>query len=326
MGSRFFSPFRSYVAVVATLFLAFTLQPPAQADQAEDGKIAVVIDQAISRAGARVGVGSPLTLRLPRIESSHSGLFLGQMVGVDGKFDQMILLDSDLQRVFFADRSRVEINRNSLQKILRPYPQVDGTCTGYALHHLFAQMGVTRVAGNEQLAETFSTEARRTQFLVRAINDYYLATQHRNSILGIMKGYAREFGLRCEKEIFSDSIAAIHYVTEKTSRGIPVLISYFIGPDMVNGPYTLQDFASFTGSNGSRSLLDGRLWVPRKIGERQSGGHSVVAVATFEWRGRSEFLMLDSDWSEPRVWNASSILSGKVDFKNLEFYSCENER
>jgi hypothetical protein len=35
--------------------------------------------------------------------------------------------------------------------------------------------------------------------------------------------------------------------------------------------------------------------------------------------------MLDSDWSEPRIWDASDYLGGKVDFKNLEFYSCENE-
>lgn len=281
-----------------------------------ENKISVVIDQAVSRAGARVGVGSLMTLRLPGAKTAHSGIFLGQMIKADAKFDQMILLDSDQRRIIFADRAQVEINRNSLQKVLRPYPQVDGTCTGYALHHLFAQLGITRVAGNEQLAATFSSEFGRTQFLVRAINDYYLATQHRNSILGIMKGYGREFGLRCEKEVFRDATSAIRHVQEKTSRGIPVLISFYTGPNMVNAPFVLQNFAE-------AGTLDPRLWVPRQIGERQSGGHSVVAVAAFEHSGQSNFLMLDSDWSEPRVWNASSYLGGKTDLKNLEFYSCD---
>jgi hypothetical protein len=287
------------------------------------GKIDVIIDQALPRAGARVGVGSPLTLRLPGRTTTNAGLFLGQMIKVDGKLDQMILLDSDQRRVFFADRSQVEINRNSLQRVLRPYPQVDGTCTGYALHHLFAQIGTTRVAGNDRLAATFSTESGRTRFLVRAINDYYLATQHRNSILGIMKGYGEEFGLRCRKEIFHDPQSAIVHVNEKTSRGIPVLVSFFTGPDMVTAPFRLLDMSGSGGSNPAGNLLDPRLWVPRQIGERESGGHSVVAVAAFELRGRSNFLMLDSDWSEPRIWDASTYLGGKADLKNLEFYSCD---
>ncbi len=298
-------------AVVLCFFAGSASALPAQ-----ENKISVVIDQAVARGGAKVGVGSPMTLRLPGIQSAHSGLFLGQMIKVDGKLDQMILLDSNQRRILFANRAQVEINRNSLQKVLRPYPQVDGTCTGYALHHLFAQIGTTRVAGNAQLAATFSTEFGRTQFLVRAINDYYLATQRRYSILGIMKGYGREFGLRCDKEIFPDSNSAIRHVQEKTLRGIPVLVSFYTGPNMVNAPFNLQNFAD-------SGALDPRLWVPRQIGERQSGGHSVVAVATFEHAGRNHFLMLDSDWAEPRVWDASAYLGGKVDLKNLEFYSCD---
>ncbi|MBU6153111.1 MAG: hypothetical protein KGP28_02305 [Bdellovibrionales bacterium] len=306
-----------------SLFLLFFSAHPAVALQSDEGKISVVIDQAVPRAGARVGVGSPLTLRLPGFQSAHSGLFLGQMIKVDGKLDQMILLDSELQKVLFVDRGKVDLNRNSLQKILRPYPQIDGTCTGYALHHLFAQIGTTGVAGNAQLAATFSTEFGRTQFLVRAINDYYLATRRRNSILGIMKGYGKEFGLRCQKKIFDDAVSAIRHVQEKTSRGIPILISFFIGPNMVDSPYSLQNFSDDFNANDPRQFLDGRLWIPRKIGERESGGHSVVAVGSFESGGRSQFLMLDSDWSEPRVWDASGYLGGKVDLKNLEFYSCD---
>jgi hypothetical protein len=314
----------SFTKVLFSVFFLFFSASNSFALQSDEDKISVIIDQAFARAGARVGVGSSLTLRLPGVRSAHSGVFLGQMIKVDGKFDQMVLLDSDQKRIFFADRDQIEINRNSLQKVLRPYPQVDGTCTGYALHHLFAQIGTTSVAGNPQLAATFSTEFGRTQFLVRAINDYYLATQHRNSILGIMKGYGREFGLRCEKKIFQDSDSSIRYVNEKTAQGIPVLISFYTGPNMVNAPFSLQIFSGSGNRGSSQGLLDSRLWIPRQIGERQSGGHSVVAVASFEQNRHTAFLMLDSDWSEPRVWDASAYLGGKADLKNLEFYSCDS--
>ena len=139
-----------------------------------------------------------------------------------------------------------------------------------------------------------------------------------------MKGYGREFGLRCEKEIFQDTESAIRYVNEKTAQGIPVLISFYTGPNMVNAPFSLQIFSSSGNRGPLQGLLDSRLWIPRQIGERQSGGHSVVAVASFAQGRHTAFLMLDSDWSEPRVWDASAYLGGKADLKNLEFYSCDS--
>ncbi len=179
------------------------------------------------------------------------------------------------------------------------------------------ELGMARMYGNDALRSTFSSEQGRTQFLVRAINDYYIATQHRSSILGILKGYGKEFGLRCELKTFAERASAIHYVSEKNARGVPVLISFFIGPQMANSEFTLQDLSA------GRYLLDSRLWVPRKIGERNSGGHSVVAVASFEAKGRPRFLMLDSDWEQPRVWDASEYLGERTKMAEVEFYSCE---
>jgi len=308
------------VLLFRVFLLGAALSLSGHSQAGEDSKILVRIDQAVPRAGARVGVGSPVTLKFPADERAHGGFFLGQMVRLGGDRDQAILLDRERSRIFFVDRDKVDLPKLSYQKILRPYPQVDGTCTGYALHHMMAQTAIGGHVGNPRLNETFSTEQGRTQFLVRAINDYYLATQHRASILGILKGYGVEFGLKCEKRVFEDTQDALRYVEEKTSRGLPVMISFFVGPNMVHAPFTLQDLS------GPRRLLDSRLWVPRQIGERQSGGHSVVAVATFEWQGRTEFLMLDSDWAQPRVWDASAYLGGRVKFEELEFYSCEGTK
>ena len=279
--------------------------------------VVVQVDQAIPKAGARIGAGSRITLRFPQDPSAHSGVFLGQLVKSDGSLDQVMVLDEDRNRVFFIDRSRMDLPRGPLQHILRPYPQVDGTCTGYAMQHLMAQLSVTGVAGNPALKNTFSTEQGRTQFLVRAVNDYYIATQHRNSIAGILKGYASEFGLRCERKVFPDGVRALRYLREKTDRGIPVLMAYDIGPNMVNGDFTLQNLS------GPKRLLDQRLWVPRQIGERLGGGHSILAVSTFESRGKDEVLVLDSDWAEPRVWNPGIALADRTRMQDVEFHSCE---
>ncbi|NDG85635.1 MAG: hypothetical protein EBX52_11460 [Proteobacteria bacterium] len=176
---------------------------------------------------------------------------------------------------------------------------------------------MARTYGNDALRAVFSNEQGRTQFLVRAINDYYIATQHRSSILGILRGYGKEFGLRCELKVFGDGASAIQYISEKNSRGVPVLISFYIGPQMATSDFTLQDLSA------GRFLLDSRLWTPRKIGERNSGGHSVVAIASFEAKGRPRFLMLDSDWEQPRVWDADRYFGERTKMPEVEFYSCE---
>jgi hypothetical protein len=77
------------------------------------------------------------------------------------------------------------------------------------------------------------------------------------------------------------------------------------------------------GSKASR--LDGRLWLPRKTGERNSGGHSVVAVAAFEALGKKRLLMLDSDWAEPRIWDLELALGGRTDIGAIEFHSCSDK-
>ena len=300
-------------ALVRTIILFLMLAPGAWAQD----KITVRVDQAISRNNARVGIGSPVTLQFPKDPSAHAGIFLGQMVRVDQKIDQMILLDLDRKRVFFVDRSRVDLNARSLERVLRPYPQVDGTCTGYALHHLMAELAVLGQRGNATLKAAFSSEQNRTQFLVRAINDYYLATQHRYSIIGILKGYGKEFGLECEYKKFSHAEQALRHIAEKNSQGIPVLMAFNIGSQMVNSDFTLQDLSA------GRSLLDSRLWIPRKVGERAGGGHSVLAVATFEAQGKPRILMLDSDWAQARVWDAAFYLSERTKMDEVELYSCE---
>jgi hypothetical protein len=279
--------------------------------------ITVQVDQSIPQGPARIGVGSPITLKFPGDSKAHTGEFLGQLVQNGTQPDQLMLLDLERSRIFLVNRSDLEIQRGDFQKIVKLYNQVDGTCTGYAMNDLFQQISLNGTAGNAQLKQTFSTEKGRTQFLVRAINDYYIATQHRTSIRGILSTYGKEFGLKCGMKTFSDTESAESYVGRKVLAGTPVLIAFNIGPNMYDSDLTIADYAK------PRTVMDRRLWLPRKVGERNTGGHSVLAVAAFQAKGKNRLLMLDSDWAEPRVWNLDLALGGKTAVGEIEFHVCE---
>jgi hypothetical protein len=270
-----------------------------------------------SQAGAAIGVGSRIRLEFEGDPRPRSGLFLGDLVAANGRAEQRMLLDLDRKKVVILNRNEVLAPRAHYQKIVRPYDQVDGTCTGYAMDHMMEQIARNRLAGNEALQAQFSSEKGRTQFLVRAINDYYISTVHRTSIRGILRTYGAEFGLNCILRKFQDPARAMAHVAEQVMAGTPVLVSFDIGPNMYDADLPLM---TLTGSKASR--LDGRLWLPRKIGERNSGGHSVVAVAAFEALGKKRLLMLDSDWAEPRIWDLEQALGGRTDIEAVEFHSC----
>ena len=287
-----------------------------QASLALAAPIQVQVDQAIPHGFEKVGIGSMITLKIPGQTGAHAGLFLGKMMSPDGTLDQYMLADTDKKRVYLVRDQELEMPKTSLQPILRQYDQVGGTCTGYALDHLMQEMNLNGFIGNGVLKTTLSTEKGRTQLLVDAVNQYYLVTQHKFSINGILAGYGKQFGFKCAKKVFSANDAAIQYVESAIKLG-PLLLSFNVGPNMVNSAFSIQDYES------PSPLLDNRLWVPRKVGERASGGHSVIAVSEFEANGVKKLLMLDSDWSEPRIWDLNEYLGGKVAIAEMEFYNCQ---
>ncbi len=282
-----------------------------------EGAVRMDVVSAAHQAGASVGVGSRVALQFDDQATPRRALFLGDLVAANGRAEQRMLLDLDRKKVLILDRSEVLAPRVRYQKIVRPYDQVDGTCTGYAMDHMMEQIARNRLSGNDTLQAQFASEKGRTQFLVRAINDYYISTVHRTSIHGILKTYGKEFGLNCGLRKFKDSARAMAHVAEQVLAGTPVLVSFDIGPNMFEADLPL---VALSGTKTSR--LDGRLWLPRKIGERNSGGHSVVAVAAFEALGKKRLLMLDSDWAEPRIWDLEQALGGRTDIETVEFHSC----
>jgi len=300
---------RHQCLVVLGLFL--TLQSFAAAP------IEVQVDQAIPRGAFQLGIGSHLTMNVPGTGQTD-GLYLGRMVEATGTYSKFLLLDLTQTRIYLADGNDVAIPTiASAQPIIHQYDQIGGTCTGYAMDHMFQQLYWSGYQGNGVLRQTLSTEQGRTQLLVDTINEYYLALQHKYSILGVMKKFATRFGMKCERKTFDDVDSASDYMEGKMDRGLPVMISFSTGVNMVTSSFEVVDYENPTPAK------DMRLWIPRRIGERNGGGHTVVATAMFEAKGHKKLLMMDSDWAEPRVWDVQDYLGNRAAITEMEFISCE---
>jgi hypothetical protein len=284
--------------------------------------IQVQVDQAVPQGRFQLGVGSHLTINVPNSDGTAGknvdGLFLGRIIEPAGTFSKYMLLDLEQTRVYLADRDDVAMGTDyTYQPILKQYDQIGGTCTGYAIDHILQQLYWSGFQGNGQLKDTLSSEKGRTQLLVDTINEYYLALQHKYSVLGVMKKFGERFGFKCEMKTFKDTGSAQIYLLSKMGGGLPVMISFSTGVNMVSSSYEITDYED------QSPMKDRRLWIPRKIGERNTGGHTVVAASMFESKGRQKLLMLDSDWAEPRIWDVDNYLGDKAAISEVEFISCQ---
>jgi hypothetical protein len=263
-----------------------------------------------------VGIGS--SVKMTATDKSLNGdfIFLGNGINPSGEETFRILLNKNSKSISLVNSDEFKRN-NSLQKILDLYEQKGGTCTGYAIFDYLQQIVLNNFVGNGELPKLISTEEGRSQLLADSINRYYLETQHRNSIKGIMNAYGKDFGFKCTNYQTNDISKAKTRLLSQLSLGNPVIISFNIGPQMVTAPFPIIKHGEKNGE------VDNRLWIPRKIGERNSGGHSIVAAANFKFNGKDYLVMLDSDWTEPRVWDVDSYLANKTAIEEVEFISCK---
>lgn len=279
--------------------------------------IQVRIDRPIARGAYSVGIGSQIRFELPKQNTARTGLFLGRAVKPDGRVDSYLILDQKTMNVMYVPADLIQISNRGLENVVDPYPQVGGTCTGYAIDHFLVQTALDGFRGNGVLLKTLSTEEGRTNLLADAINQYYLVLQHRFSIGGILNGYGKHFGFKCQDRKFTSARSARDFLLSRLAQGAPVLISFNIGTQMRVSPFDLLRMRP-----ASYAKLDRRLWVPRKIGERNGGGHSIVAASVFDLGGRPEVVVIDSDWSEPRIWDISDYLDDRTAIQEVEFFTC----
>jgi hypothetical protein len=242
--------------------------------------------------------------------------FLGRMVYQDGSSDEFLVLDEAQKRVLLVDYKNIEMKsgKTKAQAILSPIDQVGGTCAAYAFMHFWQQMYWSGFKGTKDFDQMMSDERERLKLFEESLGRYYM--DRRVTANSLMSSYGKRFGFKCKSYKFDNAKKAADYVFEKTSEGKPVVIEFNIGgEDMVESDYVLQDYES-------RKKMDPRLWIPQQLKQKMSSGHSIVGAAAFTSKGKRKILVLDSNWTEPRVWDLDSYIGPKTVMNELGFYSC----
>lgn len=278
--------------------------------------ISTSVIKEVAGGAFRTGIGSTINLQTNDAKLSGEAIFLGRAVRSNGDKTVEMYLKLNSKKVFYIESSNFNQLNPGLQAILDPYEQSGGTCAGYAMDNFLQQLNLTGFTGTKELGKVLSSEEGRTSLLVDTINQYYLTLQHRYSITGIMNGYGKKFGFKC-KNFKNDSIqTAKSQILAELKLGQPIIFSFNIGPDMVKSPFSLEAYGQ------PHPGLDNRLWVPREIGQRNNGGHSIVAAASFSVGNKTYLVVIDSDWSEPRVWDLDTFLNSKTAISEIDFISC----
>lgn len=284
---------------------------------ANAGDISISVNEKKEVGSFSVGIGSVVTLKTDDEKLNGEATFLGKVIHSDGSESYQMYLDKKGKKVYYIDASDFARKNSKLQTVIDPYEQAGGTCTAYAIYGYLQQTNLSGFEGTGELKKVLSKEDTRTHLLADAINEYYLTPAHRYSIRGILDKYGKNFGFKCKKFQTDDFLKAKDHIMKQLDVGSPVIVSFNIGPKMVKSPFALEMYKH------TKPELDNRLWIPRKTGERNSGGHTIVAAASFTFKERLFLVMIDSDWSEPRIWDVEEYLNNKTAVDEIEFVTCK---
>jgi hypothetical protein len=282
---------------------------------AEEIKLRIV--SAIKNSAYDLGVGSKVKLEFIQRNEVHHAIFVGKLIGHPKYGEELLFLDEKDTRIFMIDSKSVRspsVAKSRIQNLISTIDQAGETCAAYALYHFWQQTAAVGYVGNGELITVMSKEHTRMKLLEESITRYYMGRSF--SIKPIMKNFGDRFGFKCQEKVFQNSAKAIDYIYKHTLNGKSIIMEFFIGPKMVTSDIELQDFET-------KVEMDPRLWIPRKVGERNAGGHAIVASAAFTLNGKKKIVVLDSNWNEPRIWDMEAYLGGKTALNEMIFHSCD---
>lgn len=295
-------------AVILFLLVALTFSAAAE-------NVKLKVTSRIKSEMFELGVGSEVELQFVEKNQIKKMIFLGRMAGHPDLGEEILFLDIRSNKVLFIDSKNVKtsIAKKRMQTLISTIDQAGETCVAYALFHFWQQIYETGFKVNKDLKLTMGSERGRMKFLEESLTRYYMGRSV--NLRNTMKVYGERFGFKCKESTFKEQVKAIDYVYTQALNAKPVVMEFYIGPDMVESPYELLDYET-------NIEMDPRLWIPRKIGQRKSSGHAIVAAAAFTLKGKKKVLVLDSNWTEPRVWDLEKYLGGKTAIADMIFHTC----
>lgn len=278
-------------------------------------EVQVKVLEKIKQTKFDLGIGSKVELTFLSTEEKAPAIFLGRMVNQDEESIELLFLDEKKTRISMIDpKSVTGFRKSSAQPVIQPIDQKGSTCLAYAVFHYWNQMYASGEHRNEELKKVMSSDRERMRFLEETIEIYYI--QNKTNITNLMTKFGKRYGFKCRNNLFQKPQDAVNFIYEKTAQGKPVLIDFNISKNMLTSTYEVTDFEK-------PLIKDARLWLPRKIGQRMTSGHAIVGASAFMANGRKKVLVLDSDWTEPRVWDLDKYLGTKAAVKEMGFHTCD---
>jgi hypothetical protein len=277
---------------------------------ASAGDLSVTVVQAYPLMGYKYGPGTEL--ELSNGGDPRPGLLLGRTDSPERGADELIVMDVRKKRILYVDRSLLDSSMrwSSIFPYADPVEQSEGTCAAYAMYNTVRQLDVLRlIDGPKSLEEN-------VRLIGYFINEYYLNPSRRNSIATIMSSVGERMGFKCRKKAFDDRRDLLDAIDARLDEGLPVLIEFEIGSEMVSSTYDLLEYEA------DEPEKDPRLWLPRRKGQRSGGGHAIVLTSSFRYGRRTKYVALDSDWTDPRVWDAGVALGKDIRMDELNIVDC----
>lgn len=280
-------------------------------------EVSVSIRDRVKHENFSFGIGSRALLTFKDKALEKEVIFLGKMVDQEKEAIEFLFLDEKKTRVMMIDPSNLTgFRKSDAQAIVSPIDQIGSTCAGYGMFHYWNQIFVSKYNSTPELPVTMNSDRKRIQFMEELIDIYYI--QNKINITSLMKKYGKRFGFKCRNNLFDKTKDAADFLFKAALAGKPILIDFNISSKMVTSTYEVTDYETPV-------KRDPRLWRPRKVGEINASGHVIVAAAAFVSNGKKKLLVLDSNWTEPRVWDLDRYIAQKAAVKEMGFHTCTSD-
>jgi hypothetical protein len=262
------------------------------------------------QSGWKLNFGAHVHVKPKGQEAGFDATFAGRTHSTQNKESYLFFKSGSPDELHIAENDPVRLQYSNGTPIpsfwIRSSPQSacqnGNTCAAYATFNALRHAQHIGLRGNGLLARKMNSEVERDAFLESIIGRLYGNNNRARNLDEAVSTYAQSFGYHS----LSFSPWTHNFketMLKELKNGWPVIMRFDIGMAQTPTPYRLLELS------GAKNYVD-RLWIPRHASDfkRPDGiGHAVLATGTFEHNGKHYIIVVDSNWNQPRLWDADLL-------------------
>jgi hypothetical protein len=277
----------------------------------------------IEKNGFKFGIGSRMNVIVDGRKKGE-GILLGRLVSSEFRTVAYLFQDGHDRKNYIIPVSKCSltfdgrtVKNAEIQSVAATMTQEGENCSELATVNYFAQLVQSGHRGNGTLRKELEHPEGWIKLLQYA-ERYYTASRGAGNFKPILERLGEMYGYKCHSLEVVSAPYLEKTVASALSAGIPVLLEFYIGNEMVNSSRQWFDTSEMAGE-------DVRFWAPRAVGQRNGGGHALVAVGTFiSGSNRENLLINDSDWrGRPVEWDYNTYFAKRISSSGMMAHYCE---